>query len=45
MTMFEHTVLGWAVSLFLWYAFIQRHFYTTKNIHDITDEVDEWLNK
>lgn len=43
--MFLHTLLGGAISSFLWFVWIQHYFYTPQNKIDIADEVDKWISK
>ncbi|MCX5922228.1 MAG: hypothetical protein NTX86_02780 [Candidatus Dependentiae bacterium] len=45
MPMFLHTVLGWLILIILWHIWIKHHFYTQKNLEDIEDEVNEWIDK
>ncbi len=45
MTMFQHTLLGGLILTLLWNVWIWRYFYSPKNLVDIEDEVNEWINK
>lgn len=44
MTMFQHTLLGGLILALLWKVWIWRYFYTSQNLIDIEDEINEWFD-